>query len=391
MDIISILNLVLICLVVIIFALAGIYLYVHFKNSKTKEVKKDGQNVETPKGETFNGLAKESIYKFMDFDEIKDNMIIRKKGDQFVMVIQCKGINYDLLSEEEKLGVENGFVQFLNTLSFPIQLYVQTRSVNLRDTVEEYKERVDAIRKEIEDLRTKGKEQRVNGNIKQAEKYEFDARRKVNVLEYGLDITDYIGRINYNKNVLQQKTYIVVSYFAAEFGGLADYSKEEIINICFSELYTRVQSVIRSIASAGVSGRVLESEELAELLYVAYNRDESEVYQLNRAIDAQYDALYTTAKDAVKKKAEKIEQEIELDAIELTTDSIVKAESKRQENKEKINRKKAVEQKALEVLEEYRDELEDDLYELTKEEIAKKSSEEEKAVKKKIKKANSSI
>ena len=32
-------------------------------------------------------------------------MIIRKNNEQFVMIIQCKGINYDLLSEEEKMNL----------------------------------------------------------------------------------------------------------------------------------------------------------------------------------------------------------------------------------------------------------------------------------------------
>ena len=64
----------------------------------------------------FHGdLTRESIFDFMEFDEIVDDMIIRKKGTQYIMVIQCNGVNYDLMSEQEKIGVEEGFVQFLNT------------------------------------------------------------------------------------------------------------------------------------------------------------------------------------------------------------------------------------------------------------------------------------
>lgn len=68
------------------------------------------------------------------------------------MVIQCKGINYDLLSEAEKEAVENGFTQFLNTLRFPIQLYVQTRSLNLHDIIEQYREKVNNVQLEINQL-----------------------------------------------------------------------------------------------------------------------------------------------------------------------------------------------------------------------------------------------
>ena len=59
-----------------------------------------------------------------------------------VMVVQCQGINYDLMSSIEKVGVEQGFIQFLNTLTRPIQIYIQSRKVNLEESIENYKKRV---------------------------------------------------------------------------------------------------------------------------------------------------------------------------------------------------------------------------------------------------------
>ena len=50
--------------------------------------------------------------------------------------------------------------------------------------------------------------------------------------------------------------------------------------MAFSELYTRAQTLIRALASAEVTGRVGSSEEIMELLYVAYNREQSEIYTL---------------------------------------------------------------------------------------------------------------
>ena len=91
-------------------------------------------------------------------------MIIRKNRQQYIMVIQCKGINYDLLSEEEKESVERGFVEFLNTIRFPIQLYVQTRSLNLRKTIEAYREKVNEIGEEIKNLQKQKVEFQRQGN-----------------------------------------------------------------------------------------------------------------------------------------------------------------------------------------------------------------------------------
>ena len=73
----------------------------------------------------------DDVQKFMEFDRIEDDMIIQEKGNRFVMALKCQGINYDLMSENEMLAVEEGFSNFLNTLKWPIQLYVQARSLNL--------------------------------------------------------------------------------------------------------------------------------------------------------------------------------------------------------------------------------------------------------------------
>ena len=91
------------------------------------------------------GYNKQSITKFMEFDKIEDNMIVQKNGNRYLMVVECQGVNYDLMSSMEQTAVEEGFLQFLNSLRYPIQIYVQTRTVNLENSIENYKRRVDEI------------------------------------------------------------------------------------------------------------------------------------------------------------------------------------------------------------------------------------------------------
>ena len=43
-------------------------------------------------------------------------MICTKNGGKYVMVVECQGVNYDLMSEVEKNAVEEGFIQFLIAL-----------------------------------------------------------------------------------------------------------------------------------------------------------------------------------------------------------------------------------------------------------------------------------
>ena len=368
------LNIMLIVLVVIIIGLIVAYYFLVYKSKVNTEERDKAKEIKTANKE-FNGIPRETTDKILDFDEIKDDMLIRKNGQQYIMVIQCKGINYDLLSEEEKESVERGFVEFLNTIRFPIQLYVQTRSLNLRKTIDAYKEKVNVIADEIKSLQKQRAEYLRTGNQKQVQMTDFEIRRKENVLEYGQDISNYIGRMSFNQNVLQQKTYVVVSYFKSELGNIANYSKDEIINIVFTELYTRAETLIRSLGSAQVSGRILDSEELTELLYIAYNRDEEQIYQLDRALDAQYDALYSTSKDVLQKQRDRIDKQIDDMAVDLASDSLLEADNILKD-REKLNNE--LRERTIEIIEEYKNQLSPDLYNETKKIIEEKTEQEEK-------------
>ena len=373
----------------IMLALVGLYWYLLQPKKPKKQEKReemiedsseDAKKIEQNYGKFTGNLTQESIFEFMEFDEIVDNMIVRKNATQYIMILQCNGVNYDLMSEDEKISVEEGFVQFLNTLRFPIQLYIQSRTLNLRDIIDEYKSRVDNLTIEIDKLDAKIAQAQMAGNRALKEKLEFEKRRKINILEYGIDITDYVDKLSSNRNVLQQRTYVVVSYYSAEIGGGLDrYSKEEIYNMCFAELYTRCQNIASALATSQISSTILDSEELAELLYVAYNRDEAEVLQLAKALDSQYDALYSSGKDVLTKKQEKLDQEINIAAIDMATDSLLKADRQKQieELDLAISKEEKIRKKANEILDTYQDQLDPRVYQLAKEEVKKTEKKKE--------------
>ena len=378
-SITSVIQIATIIISILIIVLGGTLILMLYKNKKENLEGKDESAKNEPSKKTHgsNGKAQTvgSIKKFMEFDDIVDNMIVRKNRQQYVMVIKCKGVNYDLLSEAEKISVENGFTQFLNTLRFPVQLYIQTRSLNLKDTVDFYTSKVEGMKQEIDNIDIQIKKAKLSGDINLQERLEFDKRRKMNVLEYGADITDYIGKMSLNKNVLQQNTYVVVSYYTSEIGGdLSNYSKQEIDNMCFNELYIRTQAVIRGLANAEVYGKMLDSEELAELLYIAYNRDDAEILQLRKALDAEYDSFYSTAPDIMQKKIQKLQAEVEEEAISLATESMLEADRLLMMQRRK---KKMVKERAVEIVEDYRDQMEKDLYLETKKQISEYDTSED--------------
>ena len=310
------------------------------KNKKVEDkIQDDERKSKTEKKENTSVTAnytKQSIMDFMEFDKIEDNMIVQKKGRRYLMVVECQGINYDLMSGMEKVAVEEGFQQFLNTLRHPIQIYIQTRTVNLEKSINTYKDKI----KEVEDqyrqrlLRYNQLKTSDTATQEEIDREFFELTKQRNLLEYGRDLVANTERMSLNKNILNRKYYIIIPYFAEEVAD-KEYAYEEIRNMAFSELYTKSQSIIRTLSSCSVAGKILSSQELVELLYVAYNRDESETYGIERATRAGYDELYSTAPDVFEKKIKVLDEYIEEQAIELANQAIEKVKSKAQKEAER--------------------------------------------------------
>ena len=266
-------------------------------------------------------VAKEDVFNFMEFEKIQDNMIIQQKGEKYTAVIKCKGINYNLMSEVEQLAVEEGFMTFLNTLKFPVQLYVQAQSVNLKSNIASYKENMKSIYEEYDDIN--GEYNTVLNSLESTDEEIQDVEDKrnsiLNVLEYGQDIVRYVEKLALNKSMLQRSFYVLVSYYKSELSNASNFNKEELLDICYSELFTRVQSIMSGLSMCSVNESILNSNEIAELLYSAYNRDDKNYMSVQQALEAGFYRLYSTSEDAITKKhkrlLENIKQEAEYKAI----------------------------------------------------------------------------
>lgn len=328
-QLIQIFSAILVFMVCILVILCIIFIYLKLKkdnpnkNKKKNLDSKTNEQVATNKGNTAKSYNKQSIFKFMDFDKIQDNMIVQKDGKRFLMVIECQGINYDLMSGLEKNSVEQGFLQFLNTLRYPIQIYVQTRTVNLSNSIHTYKDKVSEISKDLVNKQMEYNQKVRSGqyDAKELQKEKYEIVRQKNLYEYGVDIVNNTERMSLNKNILSKHYYVIIPYYSEELG-TNDYDKEEISNIAFSELYTKAQTIINSLAVCGINSKVLNSMELTELLYVAYNRDESETLNLQRTLNAGYEDLYSTAPDVLDKRMKELDLKVEEDAIKRANEAV---------------------------------------------------------------------
>lgn len=308
-----------------------VFLIVTNKQKKSVEAKEKSSNGVKASNTIKNkndDVKRDDVFKFMEFDKIVDNMIVQKNGARYTMAIKCKGINYDLMSDVEQMAVEEGFITFLNTLKYPIQFYVQAQNIDLKSAIAKYKNNISGIKEEYEQIDheyTKMLE-RFDTTEEELRGIESERSKVLNVYEYASDIINYVERMSLNKNLLQRNFYVLVSYNKSEIAAGDKFSDAEKESLCYTELLTRCQGIINSLASASVEGKVLNSNELADLLYTAYNRDDKGIMNVREAIESGFYRLYSTSEDSFYKKNkllnEQIENEARIKAIEALKDAI---------------------------------------------------------------------
>lgn len=370
-------------LVLLVIVLIVVWLSLNKKEKSGKtNTKKENDNVDENENKSpTKSYSKQSIFKFMNFDKIEDNMIVQKNGKRFLMVVECQGINYDLMSGLEKNSVEQGFLQFLNTLRYTIQIYVQTRTVNLTSSIDTYRQRVNDIYYDLTEKQNRYNQKIRSGDYdpKDLEKERFDIIRQKNLYEYGVDIVTNTERMSLNKNILSKYYYIIIPYYYDESDG-SSYDKGEIENIAFSELYTKAQGIINSLGVCGVKGKILDSTELMELLYTAYNRDESEALSLQRALGAGYEELYSTAPDVLDKRMKELDAKIEEEAYAKANETILNV-LEENSKKKKVKTKEEqldelIDQMAMELIEENKKSIGEDVAEEAKKRIEEDKTKE---------------
>lgn len=398
-QIINLLTVLLGIMICILVVLCIVFIVLKIKSNKPKE-KNTGKNSNNDKGtqakESGNvqqHYNKQSIFNFMEFDKIQDNMIIQNDGKRFLMVIECQGINYDLMSGIEKNSVEQGFLQFLNTLRYPIQIYVQTRTVNLSSSINTYKNKIDDISRQYANKQMEYNQKVRSGQYSEEElqKEKYEIVRQRNLYEYGVDIINNTERMSLNKNILSKHYYVIIPYYSEEVGN-SDFDKEEITNLAFSELYTKSQAIVSSLAVCGINSKILNSTELVELLYVAYNRDESETFNLQRALNAGYEDLYSTAPNVFDKRMKELDLKIEEEAIrkanEVIYDVMEESEKQKRAKRKEEELDKLIDQMAMALIKENKMALGEEITEGAIDKIKKDSKKTKTKTKKDSKKEN---
>ena len=316
-------------LAVIAFIILILIVFLLIIKKNEEEAKKPGANAvkQTPLG-----MSYDDIKNFLPFDDIKDNMIVQEKGEKYTMLIGCQGINYYLMSEAEKISVEEGFIQFLNSLRFPIQIYVQSRTVNLDESIRAYYEKLDKIQADFSRMLEKFQTLTKQGaSTEELLELGYQLEKKEKVLNYTKDLIDNISYMTQNTNVLQKKYYVAVSYHTAEAGIVNTMSPEDLYRVAYTELSNRAESICGGLMSSGIETNILDTYELTEVMYIAVNRDDADIFNIKKIIDSKISSISITAKSAEEKKQELLKAEHKAREIQEERERMMAIEAERHE------------------------------------------------------------
>ena len=189
-------------------------------------------------------------------------------------VIMTKSINFDLMSPEEREAVEYSYQNFLNSLYFPIQIFIRSKKVDMRP----YLEKLDKLRTEQD-------------NMLLALLME-DYIQFIDVLAQETNIMDkqFYVAIPFYPNADAQKAVEQSKKFLTGF--LKPKNSQQVVHInepdlekAKQELKNRVQSVMSGLQQVGVESIPLDTEELIELYYDSYNPDTATRQQIRNYAD----------------------------------------------------------------------------------------------------------
>jgi hypothetical protein len=214
-----------------------------------------GQAVPTP-----NNRNPNSTQSSLLIAELRDGMVVMNDGS-FRAVVTCKSINFDLMSSREREGVEYSYQSFLNSLYFPVQIFIRSQRVDLGP----YLDRLIKIRQSQDNM-------------------------LLGVLMD--DYLDFMSALSEQANIMDKSFFVVVPFYPAGDMGSAVNSSKNFFASLFAtqqkssvridqntyekakdEIKNRVDVVTSGLYQIGIRSVQLNTKELGELFYNVYNPD----------------------------------------------------------------------------------------------------------------------
>jgi len=201
--------------------------------------------------------SKISTQQFIPFSAVYDDVVVTKKG-QFVQIVMVNSVNFGLKSEEEQNSIVYQYQSFLNSLSFPIQIVMHSKRLDLSNYIKD-----------------------LEGRISQ----EANELVRYQIQEY----IDFVEKLISIANIMDKKFFIIVTYqlppneiprggfLSTLFGGSHVHLKVPLKKFVKlkATLEERSNVVISGLTSIGISAKILSTKQIIELFYRTYNPEEA--------------------------------------------------------------------------------------------------------------------
>lgn len=202
-------------------------------------------------------MAKNSVnistQQYLDIADIRENTVIMRDGTMRAVIL-VSSINFALKSEDEQNAIVAAYVSFLNNISFPLQIVIQSRELSIEGYLE---------------------------SLKQKEKEQTNELLKVQTSEY----IQYINELVSIGKIMNKRFYVIVpfnplsdkhkSFFSSLMDSLRPTSlikmKKDIFLRRRKELTRRAENIISGLGSIGLNAVELDTQSLIELYYNSYN------------------------------------------------------------------------------------------------------------------------
>lgn len=206
--------------------------------------------------------ASKATQDFVPIKEVRDGIVILKDGS-FRVVLMTSSLNFALKSEDNQNAIISQFQSFLNSLDFSIQLFIESRRLDIRPY--------------ISLLEGRYKEQSTD-------------LMKVQTREY----IEFIKNFTENSSIMTKTFFVIVPYAPAPLqaqGGVVELAgkfltrktaeekvqkKQDSFEENRSQLLQRVSVVEQGIMRCGIRAVQLGTEEVVELFYKIFNPGDTE-------------------------------------------------------------------------------------------------------------------
>jgi len=196
---------------------------------------------------------------FVPIKEVRDGIVILKNNSMRAIVM-ASSLNFALKSEDERNSIIYQFQNFLNSLDFPIQIFIQSRKLDIRPYIalleERYKDQMNDLMKiQIREYIAFIKNFTENSNIM---------------------TKSFFVVIPYDPPIVGAKSQIIGSLLGSRKNSNPSKEKSESFEENRMQLEQRVSVVEQGLVRTGIRTIGLGTEEVVELFYKIFNPGDTE-------------------------------------------------------------------------------------------------------------------